>query len=90
MEVPKASQSSPSAIVAILTHDLAAWRAKYSSFIEQGKYRRSNLLVLCESNNGQEGLESDSTFIIGSRSFVSAHMPYAISRMLVITMSDIA
>ncbi|KAM0447547.1 hypothetical protein ACHAO4_008874 [Trichoderma viride] len=54
MEVPKASQSSPSAIVAILTHDLAAWRAKYSSFIEQ------------------------------------AHMPYAISRMLVITMSDIA
>ncbi|KAL7964100.1 hypothetical protein HDV63DRAFT_398890 [Trichoderma sp. SZMC 28014] len=38
VETPKASQPSPSAIVAILTHDLTAWRLKYSSFIEQGGF----------------------------------------------------
>ncbi|KAL6889984.1 hypothetical protein GGI43DRAFT_222703 [Trichoderma evansii] len=37
-EVPEISQSSPSAIVAVVTHDLAAWRDKYSSFIEQGGF----------------------------------------------------
>ncbi|KAL7917374.1 hypothetical protein ACQKWADRAFT_306962 [Trichoderma austrokoningii] len=77
VEIPKASRSSPSAIAAIVTHDLAAWRTKYSSFIEQGgfgtgldfHYRFSQFCLstyaVCHfahaSNNGERHLLTKAT-----------------------------